>query len=213
MKHILLLEDDPDVRQWSEVQLKRAFPEATVLAVESVAGAISALDAEQFDLAILDISLPDGSGIEVAQQITQGNNNTVVVMSTVYDDDLSVFDSLKAGAQGYLLKGRNNAEFTEKLRGILNGEPPLSPAIALKILGHFQKNVPKEKIDPVISNLTKREEQVLMLIAKGMNRPEIAELLGITTNTAAAHVKSIYKKLNIASRAEAATEAGRMGLL
>ncbi len=133
--------------------------------------------------------------------------NSYIVVYTIYDDDRHVFNALRAGANGYLVKEHSQQELTEMLRGVLNGQPPLSPAIAQHILDSFhtpqQGNV----------GLTSRESEVLTLLAKGYNRKEIAEVLKLTSNTISWYIKQIYQKLDIHSRAEATLEALRMGLV
>lgn len=155
--------------------------------------------------------MPDGSGIDLVREISQNSPDTYCVIATIYDDDDHLFAALQAGAQGYLLKEQPKGELLKRLQGILLGEPPLSPAVARRVLRHFQKEVqnnPKQS-----TKLSNRETEVLTLIAKGLNRTDIAELLGITSNTAAGYIKTIYQKLNISSRAEATLEASRMGLV
>jgi DNA-binding NarL/FixJ family response regulator len=129
-------------------------------------------------------------------------------MCTIYDDNQHLFDALRAGANGYLVKGHTPNELKEMLQGILNGQPPLSPSIALQILDSFHKPLRQEVIA-----LTPREIDVLTLMAKGYNRTEISKLLKITCNTVSSYIKQVYQKLDVHSRAEATLEASRMGLV
>ncbi len=129
--------------------------------------------------------------------------------------------ALESGASGYLLKDQSRDELTDMLKRIVEGQPLLSPAIARRLLGFFgprQNNTPAP--DPAVDAkaleivyLTAREQDVLGLIAKGYTTPKVGELLNISKNTAAGYVKSIYAKLNISSRAEAAMEASRRGIV
>ncbi len=212
MQYALILEDHNDTRQWLTQLVQQAFDGITVSAVPTLAAARQALQQQRFNLAIIDINLPDGSGIELVREIDATTPETYCVMATIYDDDDHLFSALQAGAQGYLLKEQPQQELLTRMQGILRGEPPLSPAVARRVLRHFRRRVESKIIDEQ-SNLSARETEVLTLIAKGLNRNEIAALLGITGNTTAGYIKSIYQKLNVSSRAEATLEASRMGLV
>ena len=120
-----------------------------------------------------------------------------------------LFAALKAGAHGYLLKEQTHQELVEHLQGIIQGQPPLSPSVARRILQHFRMRTrPFSR-----HGLTCRESEVLILLAKGMTCKESASLLGISPHTTADHIKNIYRKLNVNSRAEASLEAARLGLV
>ncbi|MDH5232173.1 MAG: response regulator transcription factor [Gammaproteobacteria bacterium] len=218
MQTALVLEDHNVTRRWLQELLEQAFPEIQVSAVATMANARKAIANNRFNLAIIDINLPDGSGIDFIKEIHQQNNETYCVVATIYDDDDHLFSALQAGAQGYLLKEQAQSELLKRLQGIVNGEPPLSPAIARRVLRHFSQMAkqtstsnPSEKIE--VHNLTERETEVLTLLAKGLNRTEIGNLLGITSNTTAGYIKNIYQKLDVCSRAEATLQASRLGLV
>lgn len=211
MQSALVLEDHADTRKWLVELVEKAFEGVTVKPVSTLAAARKELNNQLFNVAIIDINLPDGSGIDLIHEISQNTPDTYCVVATIYDDDEHLFTALQAGAQGYLLKEQPKEELLKRLKGILIGEPPLSPAVARRVLRHFQKEM--QKTSKQKTNLSKRETEVLTLIAKGLNRTEIADLLGITSNTAAGYIKTIYQKLNISSRAEATLEASRMGLV
>ncbi len=209
MQTILILDDMKGIRAWQASMVREVFPSAELFEADSVSTAERLLDERSFNLALIDINLPDGSGIDITRRISERHPQTYVVITTIFDDDYHVFEALKAGAHGYLLKEQPRNELVQKLQGILKGEPPLSPAIARKILRHFREQ-------PAVSQetgLTPREEEVLLLIAKGYSLQETARLLGRSRNTIAGHTRAIYRKLNISSRAEAALEATRLGLI
>ncbi len=148
-------------------------------------------------------------GIEVARLLSAHSHQTSVVMATIFDDDYHIFEALKAGAHGYLLKDQPRVDLIEKLQGILKGDPPLSPSIARRILRYFSQTVETQAASP----LSQREEEVLILIAKGYNCRETSKMLGLSANTVAGYTKSIYLKLNVSSRAEVTLEATRLGLV
>lgn len=207
MKHALIVEDLPDTRDWLERLVTGAFPGVDVTTADSVESARSGLRAKPFDLALVDLGLPDGNGEEIIAELAGLANPPVIVVATIYDDDRHLFPALQAGAQGYLLKEQPLEVLTRQLCGILEGHPPLSPAIARRLLGFFQA---PPTADETLNN---REREALTLLAQGLRISDLATEMGITRNTASDYVKSIYRKLNITSRAQAALKAARMGLV
>ena len=212
MTNGLIVEDVSDTRDWLVGLLERAFPQIKITTCNSISQAQTAITENEFSLVLLDIGLPDGSGIDLIQYIKTSIPNCYVVMSTIFDDENHVFPAFQAGADGYLLKDAPDELIISKLLGILSGDPPISPSIARKILRHFSsfgtqvERVKKLKLSP-------REKEVLTMIAKGLGRKEIAELLGLSSNTIARYIKDVYLKLSVTSRAEATIEACRMGLV
>lgn len=207
----LVVEDLDDARSWLREALKQAFPGIRVTEAGSLAEARAASRDALPDIALIDLGLPDGSGAELIAEIHQRDPGVLTIVTTIFDDDEHLFGALRAGAAGYLLKDQSRTDLVAMLAGIHAGYPPLSPSIARKLLQVFQ--APPEAPAPADHALTPREQEVLTLIAKGYSVARVAELLGITRNTAAGHVKLIYRKLDISSRAEAALEATRHGLI
>ena len=139
-----------------------------------------------------------------------------MVVASIHDDDDHLFQALQAGAQGYLLKDHPTAWLALQLRGIAQGQPPLSPAIARRLLRHFQAPPPtpaQSPAAPAVTDLSARERDVLGLLAQGVRIADIGIALGISRHTVGDHVKNIYRKLNISSRAEAALQARHLGLI
>ena len=207
MKHALIVEDLPDTRDWLTRLVEAAFPGVTCLGADSVETALNKLSIKSFDLALVDLGLPDGDGTQIIEALNNLNPRPVIVVATIYDDDRHLFPALQAGAQGYLLKDQPMDQLTANLRGILDGNPPLSPAIARRLLGFFKDPTPGGE------SLTNREKEALGLLAKGMKVAEMASAMGITRYTASDYVKSVYRKLNVSSRAQATLHAVRMGLI
>ncbi len=219
MRNVLILEDHPDTRRWLCSIAEQALGAVSITEAATLEQARTALQEQHFNLALLDISLPDGSGISLIQEMRQNASETFIVVVSIFDDDDHLFQALQAGAGGYLLKDQADRKLVAQLQGIATGSPPLSPGIARRILRHFQDGAPEQPppaeqmAPPARGLLSEREVEVLGLLAKGMNRADIGRLLGITANTAAVHIKSIYRKLNVSGRAEATLEAINMGII
>lgn len=215
----LVVEDRPDTRRWLAAMLKTAFPGIRVTEVASLSAAMAWLRAARGtprssvynDVALVDIGLPDGSGIDCVREIVAHHPAISPLVTTIYDDDQHLFEAIAAGAQGYLLKDQHEDTMVRYLHRIDSGEPPLSPSVARRIMAHFARSRPGPAPEPVA--LTPREHEVLVLIGKGLRIPEAARVLGLTSHTVAGYVKSVYRKLNVSSRAEVAVEAVRRGLV
>lgn len=159
------------------------------------------------DLILMDVQMPGMNGLEATRKIKQTLPNTVVVMLTVRDDDDKLFEALKNGAQGYLLKDIRSQILLEMLRGALRGEAALSPSLAGRVLNEFRRlkgGIARQETE---EELTEREHEVLSQIAKGASDKEIAQALNISLNTVKTHVRNILAKLHVNSRREAAEAA------
>lgn len=165
---------------------------------------------EQPLIALIDLGLPDGSGDRLITELA-GDSNATCIVTTVFEDDGNVMRALGAGAQGYLLKGEDISAIEERLRGFERGEVAVSPQIARRLLERFRNPVVPAAEAEIA--LTPRETEVLRVIGRGLTIAEAAHALEIGAHTVGTHVKNIYRKLNIASRAEAAIEAARRGLV
>lgn len=208
----LLLEDLPEVADWLTALLAQRFPGIHVDHATTLGEARRLLDSDiQPQLALVDLGLPDGDGTALIRPLAQRCPGCTIVVTTLFGDDAHVFPALRAGAHGYLLKDQSEERLAAALDGILRGEPPLSPAIAKRLLRAFQPMDPDPS--PGAETLTAREREVLVLVSKGCRLPELAEKLEISRHTVSDHLKSIYRKLNVNSRAEATLEAARLGLV
>ncbi len=206
MNNILIIEDLAPVMNWLEQSVNIAYDGANITKAINLKSALQAVKTNAYDLALVDIGLPDGSGLDVVDYLTQNKKSTMIVMTTIFDDDQHVFSALRKGARGYILKDKDKDQLAQMLINIENGQLPISPTIANKLLNFFNPQQPK-------SNLTNREKEVLTLIAKGIKVPEVADLLEIKKSTCYGYVKDIYQKLDINSRSEATMEASKMGLI
>ena len=215
MMNILLLEDLPEIRAWLGSLVLQVFPGAQIAEAARVHDALGLVSAIKFDLALVDLGLPDGSGVDVVGALREHQPETQSVVVTIHDGDEHLFPALQAGAFGYILKEQPRELIIEQLHRISSGEPPLSPSIARRVMAYFtakSKPQPASAVTMPIVSLTDRETEVLLRVAKGYTLPEIGVQLTLSRHTIADYVKQIYRKLNVSSRAEAALEAQRMGL-
>ncbi|MDH5693667.1 MAG: response regulator transcription factor [Gammaproteobacteria bacterium] len=209
MKNAIIVEDNSQSQAFFADILNSAFPDIAIHTAPTITEAERLLQTHCYNLALVDISLPDGSGINLLYTLTEQCPQTFTLVISIYDDEHHVLSAMKAGAQGYVLKEQSREDLIRRIRGISVGEPPFTPSVLRKIL----RSVRKDKGFPRRSKLSERETEVLVLLAKGLQRMEIAAMLTMSDNTVAGHIKSIYKKLNVSSRAEATLEAVRIGLV
>ena len=154
----------------------------------------------QPDLVVMDINLPGMSGIECIRQLRPLCPDSQFMMFTVYEDDEKVFEALKAGASGYILKKQGPQKIIEALKELYDGGSPMSADIARKVVSAFHANEKRSEPD---YHLTRRESDILQLLAKGMLYKEIAQQIGISNNTVKQHIHNIYEKLHVQNRTEA----------
>jgi len=152
------------------------------------------------DIVIMDISLPGMTGIECIRLVKDKSPTTQFMMFTVYENDEKVFEALKAGASGYLLKNTGLIQLVESIKELYNGGSPMSANIARKLVTVFRNNEKEIKTVELLSN---RENEILQLLAKGLLYKEIADQLHISTNTVRQHIHKIYEKLHVQNRTEA----------
>jgi two-component system, NarL family, nitrate/nitrite response regulator NarL len=258
---VLILEDNPVARSFLCRVVRESFSDTIAIteagdlesARKHIARTSPATGAEPFKLILVDLELPDGNGMELLAELGQSHYPATKIVTTLYSDDDHLFPALQCGADGYLLKEDRFEVLVEELQKIVRGQPPLSPAIARRLLTHFRLGTasfgggtpagsapshstaasnspgvepafmpasgfttsraapPDKPID--YERLTPRESEVLTYLSKGFTIKEIASLMSIKWFTVNDHIKSIYKKLNVSSRAEAAVLASKQGLV
>ncbi len=165
------------------------------------------------DLVLMDITMPRCGGLEATRLIKAEMPETKIVIVTVSQDDADLFEAVKSGAEGYLLKDMSNDEFERILDGIAEGEAPLSQGLATKILDEFARVSRGGVTEGDRDTLTDREQEVLQLVTEGKTNREIAEALFIAESTVNFHMKNILSKLHLRNRAEAVAYALRSGLV
>jgi len=204
---VLILEDLAETLVWLKDIVRESFPTSNIQTATSLRAALKLTQSVTFDLVLVDLGLPDGSGQDLIKQIRSTARNTYIVVATIYDDEQHLLQSLRNGANGYLLKDENRETLVEHLRGIAGSRAPVSDRTLDTVISHFNRQGRN------LITLTGREEEVLQLIAKGYNIAESAEMLGLSANTVKSYLKSVYGKLGISSRAEATTEAIKRQLI
>lgn len=160
------------------------------------------------DVVLMDIDMPEISGIEAVKRIRKVQPDLAIMMLTVFDDDQKIVDSLKAGANGYLLKNKSLDRLIESVRELKEGGAPLTPSIAKKVLEMFKDKKNAEPAMPAESfNLSEREKEVLTSLVKGASYKMIADQLNVSYGTVHSHLKHIYKKMHVNSMSEAVIKA------
>ncbi|MDE3088896.1 MAG: response regulator transcription factor [Chloroflexota bacterium] len=165
------------------------------------------------ELILMDVNMPRMNGLEATRLIKTEMPKTKIVILTVSDDDENLFEAIKSGAQGYLLKSMPSQNFFEMLSGVAQGEAPISRGLATKILGEFARHLQHEELAATKEDLTEREKEVLRLVAEGSTNRDIAGKLSVSENTIKYHLKNILDKLHLRNRAQAAAYAMQTGLL
>ncbi|HEV2514179.1 MAG TPA: response regulator transcription factor [Devosia sp.] len=209
---VMVVEDDQSFRGSFTAAIAAAEDMHLHAVAENVAQAMALLDGPAADILVVDLGLPDGSGIEVIRAAHGAWPECGIMVSTTFADDRHVIPSIEAGAAGYLLKDSSQSRMADDIRTLHSGGSPISPRIARKILMRFMppNRLPVANRQPILSP---REQQALELITKGFSYDEIAELMGVTRNTVMTFVRRIYQKLEVSSKAEAIFEARSHGLL
>lgn len=196
---VAIIEDENEIRELLEKIIDRSPGFCCKWVYGDCESAIEPLKTIQPDVILMDIQLPGMSGIEGTKLLTESLRNTDVIMMTIQEEIETIFQSLCAGATGYLLKETPPVKLLEAIREVHSGGSPMSPAIARKIATSFKPDTNFE--------LTPRELEILQLLTNGENYSSIASALFISGNTVRAHIKNIYKKLHVNSRAQAVTTA------
>jgi DNA-binding NarL/FixJ family response regulator len=213
---VLIVEDDQGYAS-SLCDVLRATPDMAVVGhASTLAEGLAHLQGSPADVLLVDLGLPDGSGITLIEAAARQWPLCNVMVATNFGDEVHVMRSLEAGAAGYLLKDSAPARIIEEVRNVTNGGSPISPIIARQILNRFMRAAPTATPEPrpeLKSPLSAREQEVLTYITKGFTTQEIAKLMGLSPFTVRSFVRRVYDKLKVSSKAEAIFEARNLGLL
>ena len=199
---VLLCDDHEVVREGLRTMLSRREDMAVVGEAGTMAEAIEAAAKAKPDVVIMDVRLPDGSGVEACRAIREARPETRVIMLTSYADDEALFASIIAGASGYLLKQTRGQAVVDAIQAVAAGRSLLDPDVTGKVLERVRKG--REQEDPKIASLTEQERKVLEQLAEGKTNRDIGEILFLSEKTVKNYVSRILDKLGLARRAEAA---------
>jgi DNA-binding NarL/FixJ family response regulator len=216
----VLLADDQDIIRTGLTIILNHQPDIEV--VGQAADGLEAVEAAkqlQPDVVLMDIKMPHLNGIQATRQIVAALPKTQIIILTTYDTDDWVFDGIRAGAVGYLLKDTSGDNLAEAVRGALRGESQIDPTVARKVLREFQqvtsrRAVPPQPVDDEpLEQLTDREEDILKLLAAGLANKEIAQQLSLSEGTVKNHISAILAKLHANDRTQAVLTALKRGLV
>ncbi|MBS0226797.1 MAG: response regulator transcription factor [Proteobacteria bacterium] len=212
---ILIVEDDSAMQARLRMLMREvAGPEARIDIAPDLASAGSLLREQRPSLALVDVRLPDGSGIELIRRMQLDSPDTQAVIVSAFAEEETILAALRAGAIGYLLKDREDIELVLSLRSLQRGGAPIDPMIARRILAMVPTAATQAPAETVaVPSLSGRELEILQLVAQGLGNRDIAERTSLSRLTIEGHTKNIYRKLAVKSRTAAVHEARALGLL
>ncbi|WP_245592797.1 LuxR C-terminal-related transcriptional regulator [Advenella mimigardefordensis] len=222
MAPVLIVEDDSVMQQrLRSILLEIGYADEALQFMCSIADVKCHTDFSQIALALIDLGLPDGNGIDIIESLSAIRAEIPILVISAWSSEAMIINALQAGATGYILKERDDIELKVSIRSILKGGAPIDPFVARHILSRLpmQKAAPieaipeasKDEADSV--NLTAREHQILNLVALGLSNQEIANQLFLSRHTVETHIRRVYRKLAVTNRTKAVSRARTIGLL
>ena len=199
MIHVVIIEDIKEIREGLQILIDSSDGFTCRKTFANAEQAIEELPSLYPDVALMDIHLPGINGIEAVRRLKNLSPDTQFIMSTIYEDDENIFESLEAGASGYLLKKTAPSKILDAISEVHHGGSPMSSQIARRVIASFQH---KNSIDET-NFLTPREKEILKELSKGLRYKEIADEMKISIETVRSHARKIYEKLQVQSRTEA----------
>lgn len=209
---LAIVEDEPQTRAALVARLGAVEGYRIVWQADRLASARAALREGAPEVLIVDLGLPDGSGLDLIEDVRRASPTTAILVLTVFGDEHKLIRAIERGARGYLLKDEPAIGLVEAIEQLRAGGAPISPAIARHLVARMVQSA-AAAAPPPDSVLTPREIEVLKLAAKGYNHAKVARLLDLSAHTVASYTRRIYEKLEVNSRSEAVFEASRLGLL
>lgn len=212
---ILIVEDKPEFLSEFSRMVSTAPDLHLAGTATTLAGGLALLDGEPADVLLVDLGLPDGSGLELIRELARRplwRERCEVMVVSVFADEAHVMAAIVAGASGYLVKDSTPTSFVQQIRELHAGGSPISPVIARKLLGRLAPHSAAPDADNAVI-LAESERKVLSYAARGYTYDEVAELMGVTRHTVLSYVKRCYQKLQVHSKTEALYEARRLGLV
>ena len=213
---VLIVDDQMLMRQGLQTLLDLENDIQVVGQASDGTEAVSVVAHTKPDVVLMDVRMPRLNGVEATRQIRAQTPQTQVIILTTFDDDEYVFEGLRAGAMGYLLKDVSAEDLTDAIRRVARGEALIQPSIARKVVSEFARlgaETKKTEANVLLDPLSERELEILKLIAQGMSNREIAATLFITEGTAKNHISNILSKLGVRDRTQAVLRAQELGLV
>jgi DNA-binding NarL/FixJ family response regulator len=220
---VLVVEDEEIIQfRLRQILTELGYKSADLLFAKNVKEAFQIIADQPISLALVDLGLPDGNGMQIIEKLRALESNAMILVISAWSTQESLFGAIKAGATGYVLKERDDAEVLLSIRSILRGGAPIDPFIAREILkqiavdeqsqGQSEPEKARE-LDAEQVLLTVRETEILNLVAQGLSNREIAEQLCVSRYTVESHIKHIYRKLSVTKRTKAVSAARSLGIL
>jgi DNA-binding NarL/FixJ family response regulator len=210
MINVAIIEDSFEYRQTLSIILQLDESLRLIHKLNDCGDMLESFSEQYPDMVIMDIDMPGINGIQAVWILKQKYPDIKVLMLTVFEDEDKIFKALKAGANGYLLKRDTPAKIIESIHAIMNGESAMNGLVAAKVLDYFRQQQKNELMKA--NNISAREREILELLVKGLSYKEIAATCFISVQTLNSHIKNIYQKMNVHSRAEIAAKYGNAPL-
>ena len=211
----LMLVDDQRLMRDGMRTILELEPDLEVVAeAENGVEALKQFNAHQPDVVLMDIRMPEMDGVEATRRLMDEHENALVIILTTFDDDQYIFEGLRAGALGYLLKDVSGEELADAIRTVNAGGALIEPSVARKMIAEFTRLPTNGATNPdLIDPLTEREEEILRMVAQGMTNREIAQKLYLAEGTVKNYISTILNKIGVRDRTQAALKAQKMGLI
>lgn len=216
---VLIVEDEGLIQErLRNILAELGYDNDGLIFAKNLKEAFLHIEQQHISLALVDLGLPDGNGIELIEKLRAQDSSALILVISAWSTQESLFSAIKAGATGYVLKERDDAEVLLSIRSILRGGAPIDPFIAQEILKQISASVitaakDGKSLDSEVALLTNRETEILDLVAQGMSNKEIAEQLFVSKYTVESHIKHIYRKLSVSKRTKAVSAARSLGIL
>jgi len=205
---VMLVDDHEIVRQGLRALLEAEGDIEVVAEASGGTSAVSLASAHQPDVVVMDVRMPDGSGVEACRAIRDERPDAQIIMLTSFSDDDALFNSIMAGAAGFVLKQIRGRDLVDAIRTVASGKSLLDPGVTKRVLERLRKARFDEK-DPKLARLSPQEERILEMVGEGLTNKEIAERIHLSDKTVKNYVSTILHKLDVARRAEAASYIAR----
>lgn len=213
MIKVMLVDDQQLIRQGIRILLEQERDIEVIAEAANGLEALSLCQDEEPDVVLMDVQMPEMDGVECTQRLMKTYPEIGVIILTTFDDDDYIFDGLRAGARGYLLKDVSSAELAAAVRTVARGDALIQPSISKRVISEFARLTGSTSSPKLIETLTPRELDVLNALAAGLSNLEIAQKLVITEGTVKNHVSSLLAKLQVRDRTQAVLKAQKLNLL